>query len=272
VTYPSKKSSHPGVRLAAVALVALLMLFAGCGRSRQAEQVRNLRLAGQPDSARAIALAALLETPNHNDLWLEFARSTVEVVRLRPEEENHSDDRDLLVQASLVCAARYQHDKHEPSRDWRDTGKMLSAELARQVNEIITTMTSQTQQATYLRPLLTSGGPDSLIPQGPQIQAQQTMAEYRMSARRVFYWSVVLRRLLESLPEVNPGTASLLASQLDEGMAVWTQALDLDPSYINTVQLRARQEIDQALNHASQDLNDLGYFLPQTIIENGVSQ
>jgi hypothetical protein len=253
-------------------LILALLLVAGCGREKRVNEVRDLRLAGQADSARALALSLLNENANRMDLWHEFARSSVEEVRLRPNEENHADDLDILVQAGLVCGAVYQQKKHEPDREWRDTGKLLFAEIARQISNQITAMNTQMQSANYLKPLLTPVGPDTLIPRGPEIRAQQALVNYRSGARNLLFWPVVLRRLLENLPEVNPGTATLLASQLDEAITPWAQSLDLDPAYMGGIQQRARVTIDNALNHAQQDLHDLGYLLPQTIIENGVSQ
>jgi hypothetical protein len=269
---PGRKLLPSAIRLAAITGIALAVLAAGCGRSKIAQEVRDLRFAGQADSSRALALASLKKKASRMDLWLEFTRSTLDIVRLRPETADHTNDLDLLVQAALTGAAIYQRDKHNPSAEWRDTDKLLAGEVGRQMNTLMTTMTVQVQQASYLKPLLNPTGPDSLVPHGPDIRARDTLSGYRTDARNVLFWSIVLKRLLEMLPEVNPGTASLLAGQMDEDKAAWTQALELDPSYIVTVQQRAREAIDQALDHAAQDLKDLGYFLPQTIIENGVSQ
>lgn len=252
-------------------LLAAALLMVSCSPDRHADKVRDLRLAGQADSARTLALSLLTENANRMQVWLEFARSSFDLVRLRPNEENESGDLDVLIQGCLLCGAVYQNSKHEPPREWRDTGKLLSGEVARQINEQITVMTSQIQSANMIKPMLTPTGPDSLIPHGPEIRAQQLLTDYRTNARRILYWGVVLRRIMESLPEVNPGTASLLAGQQDEALTAWTQTLELDPAYRATVQQRARQAIDQAMNHSLQDLHDLGYFLPQTILENGVS-
>jgi len=256
----------------AALIFALAALVAGCGGEKAVKEIRDLRFAGQADSSRALALSLLGKNANRMDLWLEFVRSSIDVVRLKPETADHSNDLDLLVQAALVGASVYQHDKHEPPAQWRDTDKLLSAELVRQSSKLRTTMAAQVEQANYLTPMLKSTGPDTLVPRGPDIRAADTLSEYRTGARNLLFSSIVTRRLLEMLPEVNPGTTSLTAGQVDEDKAAWTQALELDPSYVITVQERARGAIDQALNHAAQDLNDLGYFLPQTIIENGVSQ
>ena len=256
------------------ALLLAMLLSTGCGSSKQAETVRNLRLAGQADSARSMALSLLNENANRMDLWLEFARSSLDAVRLRPntEDEDHTNDLNALVQAALVCSAVYQQAKHEPPKEWRDTGKLVSAEVARQVNNVITAMNAQMQSALYLKPMLHPTGPDSLMSHGSDVRAEQLLVNYRMGARNLLFWSTVMHRLLESLPEVNPGTASLLAGQLEEARTPWAQSLDLDPAYMSGTQQRARQVIDEALQHALQDYRDLGYLLPQTITENGVSQ
>jgi hypothetical protein len=257
--------------MALLAAMLLVVLASGCSRGKEAEQVRSLRFAGQADSARTLALTLLYQNANRMPVWLEFVQSSLDEVRLRPNEEDHENDLDILVQACLVCSAIYQNTKHEPPREWRDTGKLLSAEVARQVNEQITAMTAQMQSTAYLKPMLTPVGSDTLLPRGPEIRARQLLTGYRSGARQYLYWSVVFRRLLESLPEVNPGTASLLAGQQDEAITAWSQALDLDNALKIGIQTRARKAIDDAMNHTLQDLRDLGYFLPQTIIENGVS-
>ena len=258
------------VKSAACALV--IVLFAsGCGEDRSAERVRTVRLSGQPDSARVMALSMLGDNANRMTLWLEFVRSSLDEVRLRPNEQSHANDLDILLQGCLVCSAVYQNAKHDPPREWHDTGRLLSAELARQISDLMTKMTVQFQSANMIKQMLFPTGPDTLIPHGPDIRAQQTLAGYRAEARSLLFWPVVLRRLMESLPEVNPGTTSLLAGQMDEAIPTWSRSLDLDPALITTVQQRARNAVDRAMNKAEQDLHDLGYFLPQTITDNGVS-
>jgi len=256
---------------ATLIFVCLTLLTAGCGEDHSVERVRNLRLAGQADSSRTLALSLLSQNANRMPLWLEFVRSTLDEVRLRPNEESHANDLDILLQACLVCSAVYQNAKHEPPREWHDTGRLLSAELARQISDQITVMTTQLQSTTMIKQMLAVTGPDSLIPHGPDMRAQQQLANYRSGARRLLFWPVVMRRLMESLPEVNPGTTALLAGQMEEGTTAWAQGLDLDPALIGGIQQQARKAVDKAMNKVLQDLHDLGYCLPQTITDNGVS-
>ena len=261
------------LRQMGVTAFACVVLLAGCSGHKREDEVRNLRVSGQPDSARALALSQLSTNRNRLSMWLEFAQSSLDAVRLRPREESHANDTDILVTACIVCSAVYQDKKHEPPREWHDTGRLVSAELARQINDHMTTMTAQMESASYLKPLLTPSGQDTLqpMPSEQQTHAQKLMAEYRLGSRNVLFWTAAFRHFMELLPEVNPGTTSLLSGQLDEATASWARTLDLDPAFMGTMQQRGRQEVDQAVGRAMQDLKDLGYFLPETITENGVN-
>lgn len=245
-----------------------MLLSAGCRRDQAAKQVRELRMAGQADSARALALAELQQQSNRMDLWREFAHATLDIMR-QSEEEDQTQNLEFLVQSAIVCAAVYQHSKQDPGKEWMEISRLVSSEIVGQTSRMRRVMQTQAQSANFLKQLVGSSDTMSVVPL--QItKARQALQSYRNEARNGLMLTMIFRRLSESLPEQNPGTVSLMNEQIDEIMGSWTSELSLDQELTAPVQLKARQTIDAALNRANGDLTEVGYFLVPTILENGV--
>jgi hypothetical protein len=252
-------------------MVAILvgLAGAGCGPSSEVRTIRNLRIAGRLDSAQAVATRYLTDHPARMDVWLEFARASLDLSRFAENEESELQPVEPLVQAGLLCGAMYQYRKQSPPRDWRDAGRLTAAEIARQMGRLGSTYRQQIRASSYAKEMLASA--DSTRPlQGQQLRARQSLENLRSEGRALLMWSAVLRRLLESLPEISPGSSSTAVTQLEEAQNAWIAALDLDPEYTVPVQQKARRLTDEALARTLNDLQELGYFLPPTITENGV--
>jgi hypothetical protein len=129
--------------------------------------------------------------------------------------------------------------------------------------------TTQTQTAAQLEDLQQQY-PRGVQESGPMARTQQLVQEYRNGAGDLLAMAVIWRRLLEALPELNPGMGSIYGAQLEERQTQWIAELKLEPGYTAPVQERARQQVDAALARLRGDVNDVGHFLLPSVTENGV--
>jgi hypothetical protein len=251
----------------AVMVPVVWLLTAGCGSDPVTREVRGLRLSGQPDSARTLALAALSEHADRRALWLEFARASLDICRLSADESD-SSIMETCVQAALLCAA-VQQQKSPWGSGWRETGRLVSVQVARQLNRIVASYTTQMQTASMLKDLQ-QRYPGGAQEYGPIAQTEQQVQGYRDDARRLLTLSVIWRRLLELLPELNPGMSVMYGSELEQRQNQWIEELQLAPGYVGPLQQQARERVDAALARLQEDARDLGYFLVRSVTENGV--
>jgi len=254
-------------RTSAVVLLMAFTLWCGCRKDETVRDVRELRLAGQADSARTLALSALSQGANRMDLWLELTKSDLDICRLADQQQGFRPLKNLL-EAGLACAAMYAQHKQQPPREWRDVGRLTSSEAGRQMNRLLGAFNAQSQALEYLKQTATTA-PDAPFLSGQTVRARQMIEDYKSAAPNLIHISMTLRRLLEALPEANPGTASLLIGQMEEAIGGWAPALELDPALLTSVQFRSRTTFDTALDRAKDDLDALGYFLVGTLVENG---
>jgi hypothetical protein len=252
---------------AAAVFLTAVVLAVGCRRDETARDVRELRFAGQADSARTLALSALSTNANRMDVWLELTKSDLDICRLADQQQGFRPLKYLL-EAGLTCAAMYAHDKQQPPRAWRDIARLASAESGRQMNRLLGIFNTQMQSLEYLKRTAATN-PDMPFLSGQSLHAQQMIEDYKNAAPDLIHISITLRRLLESLPEPSTGTASLLIGEVEEATGSWAPALELDPALSSTVQFRSRAAFDKALQRAQGDLGELGYFLVGTIVDNG---
>jgi hypothetical protein len=263
-------------RILIAGLIGLTLIIAGCRTISKVKEVHDLRVAGMADSSRTVALTYLEADAANLDLWLEFALSSLEFSRTAV-----ADDRDkaqeYLVEAGLVCGAVYRHEKNQPSKDWREAGRLVSGEVGRRINLLSGMLSSQTGTAANVKELEKGpGGPTDTLhinpPSEELLKGRKLLDGFRADARRLLLLSVVYRELLASLPEPSSGLTSLLSGQLEVTQNEWSGALSLEPAYLQSIQDEARTRIHQAQALAAGDLNDVGYILPKTIVENGVLQ
>jgi hypothetical protein len=221
-------------------------------------------------------MTALDQDASRLDLWYEFAESTLELAR----NSNLSDSgqgQEYLMESAIVAGAIYEHDKEQPPKKWRELGKAVAGEVGRQVNQLVSAMNSQAGVAGNFDEFMKGPGGISDTtgtrpPNDEAIRGRKQIEGYRRDARVMVAQSVVYRQLLEALPEQSSGMISLLSGQLESAQNSWVAALGLDAGYVLPVQADAKHSLEVALLHARSDLNDLGYFLPKTILENGVLQ
>jgi hypothetical protein len=252
------------------AIILLAVALTSCGPNAVVREVHDLRVAGYLDSARTIALRGLDENANQMDLWLEFAYTDLDLARNLGDGRD-SESRELILQAALTCGAMYQHEKREPPKVWRDAGRLISSEIGRQLTKTTAAISAQSQTADYIKQLSASQVPGAPSPE-PVERGLKMLDKYRGEARRWINQGTILQRLMENLPEANPGITSLLTGQLESAQTEWQRSLDLDPAFMNAVREDARITVNKALGRANEDLEDVGYFLPKTIVENGVFQ
>ena len=246
----------------------LALTLIGCGKDPVMLEIRQLRQEGELAQAREKTIAALQETPGDMHLWLEFANVAVDQTR-ESERVEGPNTLQFLVEASLVCGAVYKHEQQKPGRQWRDACRLASSELTKQANKIQTTLTAQASSADYLKQLLEMDRGNA-GQRGAQISAARLVDEYKSNARSLLYQAIVIRRLLELLPEVSPGSATMLITQIESAADTWRRSLDLSADLTSSVQERANLAVDKAMEQISGDLETLGYIIPGSILENGI--
>ena len=172
------------------------------------------------------------------------------------------------MQAALTCAAVHQYQKSE-NRLWRETERLVSAEVGRQLNGVMSAYSTQAQTAAMLKDIKEQNkGQD--VRYGEIMRMEELVESYRSDARRILMLSVIWRQLLNILPELNPGISSTYGAEMEQRQNDWIEALQLEPGYTALIQKRAREQVDKALARLREDLNDLGFFLVNSVTENGV--
>lgn len=248
----------------------LALVLIGCGKDPVVKEIRALRQEGELGQAREKTIDALQDTPGDMDLWLEFAQIAVEQTRASERGEG-PNTMNYLVEATLVCGAIYKHEERKPGRQWRDVCRLASSELTKQANKVQTTLSAQASSAEYFKQLLETNRGDTGL-RGAQISAARMVEGYKADARVLLYQAVVIRRLLELLPEVSPGSSTMLTTQIESATDNWRQSLELTADLTTPVQDRANHAVDKAMEQISGDLETLGYIIPGSIFENGITE
>ncbi|RPH95169.1 hypothetical protein EHM69_05155 [candidate division KSB1 bacterium] len=248
------------------------LLIAGCGEDPHAIQVRELRMWGQADSARSLALAFLSEKAGRMDVWREFARASLDANR-NIEEEDDQTAFQYVVEAALVSGAVNLRHRRKPDRKWRELNRVTAAELTRQINRIVAECHAEGSTADYLQQLMEQSAQNEGTNRqffGPLWRTQQLVQQYRDQARQKLTRSAVGRQLLESVYESAPEASKIILEQLQTAQNNWVIALKLEPDLVEPVQDDSRGRVDAALNRLQGELKELGYLLPGSVIENGV--
>jgi hypothetical protein len=231
-------------------------------------------LTGAPDSARALAVSVLAGNSAQLDVWREFATATLDLAR-RTDEDEGGGPLSYLIETGLVCGAMNLHTQQKPDRAWHTLGRLTAVEVGRRINRLTGLLSTQAQAGEYLQQAqqnIAPGTQPGLDPSAPDPAARlrRAVGQYRDGARPILIEAVILRRLIEVLPESNPGSGALLSGQLADAISGWSKALELEPGFVGPVQTQERAALDAVFGQAEADLNELGYWLPKTILENGV--
>jgi hypothetical protein len=251
-----------------IVVSGLALLVAGCGKDPVVKEIQEIRAEGQLQEARDKTIAALQDSPANMDLWLEFAGVAVDQTRAS-ERENGPHTLNYLVEASLVCGTVYKAKHQNPNREWRDACRLCASEVTKQANTIQTTLAAQASSAQYFKQVLELQRGD-VGRRDAEISAAQMVEDYRSNARTLLYQAVVVRRLIELLPEVSPGAATMLITQIETARDDWMRNLELAPDLTGPVQDRANHAVDKAFDLAAGDLQTVGYFILGTILDNGI--
>lgn len=244
----------------------LLILGAGCARDPVIGEVQNLRLTGRADSARALALSALENDAGRLPLWLEFVKTNHQLCR-ESLDDSDPEIAEYCLQSALICAVMNQRER--PPKEWRETGKLVSVEVGNQLNRIMSTMLSQMQTATALKQMRDQQR-HMQEQMGVVIRTEQMVRDYRSQARRLLAAGVIWNTLLERLPELHSGVNATYAAEFEKRRQDWAVELELDAAYLVPVQQNARERLNAAIARVQDDVNELGYFLVNSVIENGV--
>jgi len=249
-------------------IILAAMLWQGCGKDLTAERIGKLRAAGEVDSAYAEAVSALSDNARRDNVWREFVRVCVERTR-RMNAEGAEPNLAYLVQAGIVCAAVREHARGRLNADWREVSQMAAREIERQLSLVLNEFGRQqrtAQQVVQLRKFPRSDRRNALVLQ----QTEETLEEYRRSAGDLIKRRAVLEYLYERLPETSGGTKTSLREQLRVTIEQWQQMLELEAGSDAAITEAAETIMEKAMQRAKGDFRELGYLLPNTVIENGV--
>ncbi|MBI5058633.1 hypothetical protein HZB60_02490 [candidate division KSB1 bacterium] len=250
-----------------ILIFTLLIALGGCVGDESFREVESLRKSGDIENARALAIQLVNEKPDRMKVWLEFCRLTTELVR--PLEVQDKDPLPYLLQASLVCAAISLRHKQEPPDAWREIGRFLAVALSRQGNILLSEMNEDIKSVDYRTTLSELPGGTTGAGGSAYFNAISAVEDARRNARSKVERMTVITDVLAALPTNSPG-AQAVVQQLDVTRPAWAGSLELKPDYLLPLTENMHNRWQGALEKAVGDLKELGYFLPGTILENGV--
>lgn len=246
----------------------VLLLTSGCGGDPAAKRVRDLCIANKPDSAYALAALILADEPRNMDVWCEFARAALEQSRnLAIEDSEQSVE--LLIQGAVICAAVHRNRQGELGEAWAHNARRATQEVWKQVNTVITTCGKQSGAALYLKQQRDRPTVPGMIGD-PASRAHMRFEELRQESRYWIELAAVMGQFARLLPEASSETGNALFSQLDDALHTWSLELELDSRLTVPLHDKAAGRVVAAVEKAAGDLQELGYFMPGTILENGV--
>ncbi len=253
--------------LGTLAAPLALVLLIGCGSDTLVQEIESLRKSGRAKDGRDKALEALSENPSRKKVWLEFVRCTIE--QARGAERSGEDPFPFVTQAAVACVSVYRKEKQKPSQDWKVASTTTATELTRQANQIMTTMHTQVRAAEYAEQMRqrTKTGLQVTM---EALQSMDKVDGFRRDGRELLYRETAIEILLAALPELSEGTTATLTNQLSLTRTEWIQTLELGPDYTQPIIARSQQQVNAALDKATDDMKELGYFLVESIVDNGI--
>ncbi|MFZ5434114.1 MAG: hypothetical protein ACOZB3_10115 [Calditrichota bacterium] len=251
--------------LATVVIVVGMIL--GCGSDQSAEEVRNLRRGGQLLDARNLALQLLEEKASRQAVWLEFIRASVELSRQTNSDAEAA--RPYIIQGGLAFGVFYEFKEHKLNAEWLEVGQLLSGETIRQINILSKALQKEAGVARHYQQLSEFNQNETDVLDAMVADAER-ISEFRAGAGFHIEDAVIFRFLLERQPETNPGMRKTMLQQLDATLEEWESTLELSAAYVSQVNEQSARNITTAFTRAQGDLSELGYLLPQSILENEV--
>jgi len=247
----------------------LAAVWAGCGKDLTAQRIAGLRAAGEIDSAYAEAVRALEDDARREAVWREFVRTCLERSR-REIAEEEEPDLSALVQAGIVCAAMRENSR-KPSGEWREVAQLTAHEFERQLNAVLNEFGREQRMAQLANPL-------RKLPASDRAGAlrlrdlDEQLAEFRRDAATLIRRGATLQAIYERLPESSGGTKSSLVEQLRVARELWLRMLDLEDASDAPILESAAEAVAGTLEQAKADFREVGYLLPNTVIENGANE
>lgn len=236
----------------------------GCSRDPDVRLITELRNTGQTEAAYQTAVDILFENANRMAVWREFALAAAAYSRSAGNDDTALQ---YTVRGGLVCMAMSRHRSGKPGESWLNASRSISAEVSRLTTSTITKLSYQTRNSEYLQNLEDLDRTDNGLSRALSTAEREAQAN-RQQARSLLEQATVLRLLLDQVPGT---TASAeLRDQLQLNVSAWMAALNLNPELTGTIISRAESRFQKALDNAVQDLKELGYFLPETIIDNDI--
>jgi hypothetical protein len=259
-------------------LSAVTLLSAGCLFDHTAEQIAEMRKAGNLEAAKTRALEVLGEKPKRMDVWRELALCDVALCRA----SSISDDGKFpnLAEAALICAAVSEHEKGNPDDKWVAAANMTASQITNSITYLMTvTETKKSVHYYHMESLiLPEDIPEDIRNQMQnQFEDNERLHEQKYETQsyldpdetRAFVRkAVVFTELLKRLPCDNPKLMAITLDQVDRKIESTTWDTNLTSNYVNAARETALGAVHQALQQAESDLDTQGYFDAASILEN----
>jgi hypothetical protein len=248
-------------------LAALFLLLNGCGPSKELREVQELRKSGKYEDARLRAVLHLQDTPERKEFWPEFALCVA--AQSRTIERDGDDPLPSLVQAATAMSAMYKFKQEKPAAEWAEAGRMVSGEIVRLANIELSNLSRDKKAADYLQTLSNMQNPDGSL-SARQMDAYRAVEAAQHGSRARLERIVIMETFITALPGLSATSGATLLEQLTRQKAEWLQALNIKPEFSQPIIAGASQRVEQAISRALGDLTEVGYLLPESILENGV--
>lgn len=247
-----------------IGLFAAVMLFSGCERHSELNEIIALRKSGQITEARAKAMEVLRANPERAELWPEYITVTVAAAKII--EREGEDALPLIAEAATAAAAMTRYKKQNVPDEWKPAIRLVMGELGRLGNADLAAYNRETRAADYLTAMDLSANNGGSLSQA-QMDAYQAVNDAQRGARARLRRNIILEALLA---EIQGSTAIALIEQLALPRTEWIHALKLNADFTAPIIASANDDVKRAVTTATEDLNEVGYLLPSTIFDNGV--
>jgi hypothetical protein len=268
---PPKKIMY---RTTIVAVFLVIVCAAcGCTPSQTAKKIASLRKGGDPVGARELAIRVLTDDADQMEIWRELAMSDLDLCHNAKNFQLEPDP--FLLEASLISLAVYEHEKGKPGSKWETAGRLAAAEGRALVDNLLKNLPIHTERNEYTRteewdPLGIGGnGPTGII------RRTETTTEKTADLREagpMLHQAVVMIEFMRKLPQDQ--------KELDMIIQVFENKLDELPgsvsnitaSYLDNIRKSGEASMKQALQQATDDLKNDGYFQLPTILQNTLNE
>ena len=236
-----------------------------------AAKIAEIRLAGNPSTAKLRALEVLQKTPGKLDVWRELAATDLDLCKRA--EEAKKDPLPNLVEAALICGALNVHEKSKLDHEWTAVGMEVAVEAERIADKI----TQRLEPRPVTERFQTE---EEILPGETERDLFKRWIEHMSVVNSNFYdpdvvgvvvkQTSLLMELLGSLPFDDPKMVAVTLNTLEQKMKVTTMDSNIDLGYVTSRRAAAKTVVDEALHSATDDLETLGHLQIETIQQNHI--